>query len=199
MNCYLWNNTLNELHVCFQHLAMIFFIVVYYFVIFLSCSIVWLSFSLHHSLIHFLLLSLCIESLHVSWDLLFWPSHSDRLQMRMIRNKLLVCTSRGYWDFECGRNTLLRGLPTRVSELVLQVIILSLLYFVKSKLVCFECCNRLAGGKVSGVWIFYMFMKVSRGVFIKLGIIHHHLERERGCSWIAINIYMRLEEMLQGL
>ena len=175
MICNLWNNTLNELHVCFQHLAMIVFIVAYHFVIFLSCSIVWLSFSLHHSLIHFLLLSLCIESLHVSWDLLFWPSHSDRLQMRMIGNKLLVCTSWRYWNFKSGRDTLLRGLPTRVSKLILLVIILRLLYFVKSKLVCFECCNRLAGGKVSWVWIFSIFMKESRRVFIKLGIIHHHL------------------------
>jgi hypothetical protein len=101
------------------------------------------------------LLSLCIESLHICRDLLFRSCHCYRLQMRMIWNECLMCPSRGNGDFEWWRNTLLWCLATGVSKLVLQIIILCLLYFVQSKLVSFEGCNRLATGKIPRVCVIF--------------------------------------------
>lgn len=200
MICYLWNDTLNELHICLKHLPMIVFIIAQNFVYFCYSSIVWLSFSLHNSLIHFYLLSLCIESLHISRDLLSRSCHCDRLQVRVLWYELLVRTSRGNRDFESWRSTLLRWLSPRVSKLILQVIILRLFYFVQSKLVCFESSDWLTAGKVSRVCdIFSIFIKQSRRMFIELRVIHHHLKREWGGCRVAVYVNMRLQKVLKRL
>ena len=119
MICYLWNDTLYELHIGFKHLPVIVFIICNFVYSFCSSIVVWFSFSLHNSLIHFYLLSLFIKSLHISRNLLFWSRHCDRLQMRMVWNEWLVRASRRNRNFERRRHTLLWSLAPGVSELVL--------------------------------------------------------------------------------
>lgn len=199
MISYLWNNTLNQLHISFQHLSMIVFFVIGKDLMFGGPHI-WWAFSLHYCLIHLLLLR-WIETLFISGSLLLRTSHSNRLQMRVVRNEGLLRTIRRNGDFKSRWHTFLRLLTAGVTQLILQIVILCLIYLVKSEMICSKPRNRLTAGEISTVRVFSNLIEwmTWRIFIVKFGLIHHQLQREWSCCRITIRIHVRFQEVLEWL